>query len=205
MAFISKTEASRVIPQRKKMTYGKKPKSYRETLRDNRRGENAWAAAFGKPIPYPSEQLPILLKPKKTAIQLPTRSEGDVQRDIISLLTKHPKVALVERINSGAMAATGADGKQYPIKFHRIYKSGLASPDVHVTLKGNARRMVIECKRPDWKAPDFATLEKRDGLIPENRARELAQWRYLQTIISAGGIGIFATSIDDVLNALEAA
>ena len=146
------------------------------------------------------EPEPRALKPKKTAVQLPKRSEADVQADIISLLRHHPKIAMIDRINSGA---TKMPSGRF-VRFNRIYKvRGALSPDIHATLKGNARRFVIECKEPNWKAPDWDALAKFDGLPSEKQLREMGQKAYLDAINAAGGVAMFATSVDDVLTKLE--
>jgi hypothetical protein len=175
----------------KRKRFAMPKKSYRDTLRANDAAQRMYANLAGKPVK--EEWLNnVPLSKKRTA---PVHRDGrrplekDIQKDIISMLRVHPKVALVEAHNSGAAYMTGRNGEEFPMWFNHIYMKGLRMPDVHATLKGGARRFVIECKRPPFKGP-------RDE-------REREQAAYLKVINEAGGIGIFATSVDDVLNVLE--
>lgn len=121
-----------------------------------------------------------------------TASESEVQRSIIAFLCGHQKVALVIRFNSGAVS----DGKSY-IEFAHIYSRGfhgenLRLPDVYALLR-DGRTMWIECKRADWtRTHGGSTLA----------IREKEQCNFLEHVEACGGIGIFATSIDDVERAL---
>jgi len=152
------------------------------------------AAASG--MPTPAEQLAIsTAKPKQTRAKPGAdgrKLESEVQAEIIKYLLQHPAVAMVERINSGAVY--GAEGQF--IRFHTIYKpkyiqySPMRVVDLSVTLT-DATRMVIECKREGWSKP--------------SDQREQEQANYLAHIRKCGGIGIFATSTDDVRVALLAA
>lgn len=205
----------------------KRKLSHSEQMAANRKGERDWAAAFkgisGKPVrPEDMEPLPRnakrdllaeiarskehvsiingTYKPKKTAAQLPKRSEGDVQRDILSLLHRHPKVAMVKRINSGAMQT-----ERGFVKFNRVRVKGqrdVRMVDIECLLK-NGKTFAVEVKEPEWKPPPWEILETTERFISEQNARELGQKRYLDLVIKSGGIGIFATDVSDVINALE--
>jgi hypothetical protein len=116
--------------------------------------------------------------------------EAKVQSEIIDYLLRHPAVALVERINSGAVYnANGAF-----IRFHHIYtpkqfktlpieRSKFRAPDLHVTLT-DGKRCVIECKAESWQKPC--------------NEREYEQANYIAHIIAHGGIGFFAASVEAV-------
>ena len=123
--------------------------------------------------------------PKPSGVPL----EAEVQASMIEGLRYHPMVGLVERVNSGAAMEYAADGSKRIIQFVVIYAHGLASPDVHCTLKPSGRRFVIEVKRLGWKGP-------RDQ-------RELRQEAYIDRVRACGGYGIFATSWDDVAAELK--
>lgn len=118
--------------------------------------------------------------------------ESEVQAEVITWLLTCEHVALVERINSGAVY--GTEGQF--IRFHTIYKPKYINlppmrvVDLSVTLT-DATRMVIECKREGWSKP--------------SDQREQEQENYLAHIRKCGGIGIFATSVGDVRVALLAA
>jgi hypothetical protein len=167
-------------------------KSYKQTLANNRSAGRYYAAMAGLPANQMDiEPVPAALKPKKTGLVRNDPLEKDIQKDIISMLRIHPRVALVEAHNSGAAYMPGKNGEEFPMWFNHIYMKGLRMPDVHATLKGGARRLVIEVKRPPWTKP-------RDD-------REREQAKYLEVINDAGGIGIFATCVEDVIDALESA
>lgn len=154
------------------------------------------AAASG--MPTPAEQLAIATaKPKQTRAKPGAdgrRLEADVQREIIKYLLTHPAVAMVERINSGAVY--GAEGQF--IRFHSIHiprryyfnSTHVAVSDLSATLI-DGKRMAIECKREGWTKP--------------SNHRELLQARYLEHLRNHYAIGIFATSVEDVRVALIAA
>lgn len=119
-------------------------------------------------------------------------SEAEVQKAVIQFLLLHPRVAMVERINSGAVY--GAENQF--IRFHtlmlpaRFKHIRMKVADLSVTLT-DSRRMAVECKRGDWVKP--------------SNEREFEQAAYLAHIKSLGGIGIFANSIDAVADALSGA
>jgi len=135
------------------------------------------------------------VRPKRTnrpRTESSGKLEGDVQAEIIKWLCRHPRVALIERINSGAVY--GEQGNF--IRFHHIY---MPLPYRHIKMRvvdlnvmmTNGRRLAIECKREGWRRPS------------DERERE--QENYLVHVRNCGGIGIFATSTEDVRVALVAA
>ena len=134
----------------------------------------------------PRMDIPVPSAPKTRAFSKPSGVplESEVQAAIIDGLRHHPMVGLVERVNSGAAMEYASDGSKRIIQFVVIYAHGLASPDVHCTLKPSGRRFVIEVKRPGWKGP-------RDQ-------RELRQEAYIERVRACGGYGMFATSWDQV-------
>lgn len=164
---------------------------FRERLAANQKSLDILAALTGKPriiinMPPPRKKR----APKSHEFKLTENRplESDIQKDIIKMLLAHPKVGLVERINSGAAMETSADGSTRYIKFNRIYAHGMRKVDLDCTLM-DGRRMVIEVKRPPWKLP------KDD--------REKEQAAYIAAINRLGGFGMFATSVESVLAALE--
>ena len=134
----------------------------------------------------PRMDIPVPSAPKTRAFSKPSGVplESEVQAAIIDGLRHHPMVGLVERVNSGAAMEYASDGSKRIIQFVVIYAHGLASPDVHCTLKPSGRRFVIEVKRPGWKGP-------RDQ-------REFRQEAYIERVRACGGYGMFATSWDQV-------
>lgn len=119
-----------------------------------------------------------------------TKSESIVQGEIIDYLLAHPKVVLVERINSGAVHTPNGGFFRFmyiflPHRFRnsRIEKNGMRASDLSVTLIGGIR-CVIEVKEEAWQKPC--------------NEREYEQAAYLKHITDNGGIGFFAASVDDV-------
>lgn len=132
------------------------------------------------------EAMRASVKPKRAAGQrgqstVPT--EAETQRAIIAYLCAHPKVTLVIRFNSGAVQSD-----KYYVEFSHIYSRGFKGekmrlPDIYAMLR-NGRTLWVEVKREGWSVP-------RDD-------REIEQRNFLHHVAACNGIGIFATSIDDV-------
>ena len=157
----------------------------------NHRALCQMAIMAGKPPPPLPASLPPEPK-KRVAVQREINAvplERDVQKSVISFLLAHPSVALVVRVNSGAMEQRDSNGKAYPIFFHKVYKKGIRIVDLDVTLK-NGKRFVIECKRPGWH------LKPHD-------LREQEQAAYIALHRSLGNLGCFAVCIEDVQNEME--
>ena len=168
--------------------------SHRDILIQNQKAMDTMALLVGRPTVNlgPIPDAPKKREPRTEAPQIPL--EKDVQKAIIDFLLCHPKIGLVERINSGTMQSDNGDGTTRYTQFNKVY--GRASngeymdmPDICCTLKGQGRRFVIEVKRPGWKKP-----------INEHERRQAA---YIQHIIECGGYGMFATCVEDVVSALE--
>jgi len=174
----------------------KKP-TFRLSLRDQQRAIKStmegMARLYGKELP---DGALSDVKPKQTRTKTVSdvKPESEVQSEIIDFLLQHPAVILVERINAGAVY--NANGGY--IQFHHIYlpkrfksspieRAKMRAADLSVTLI-DAKRMVIECKREDWVKPC--------------NEREYEQANYLKHISYAGGIGIFANSVEVVRKTL---
>lgn len=162
-------------------------KPLRETLRENQRGLDMWAAAMGKP-----QTVHIGVKPKREIVNHSDKSEleASVIADISKLLAHHPKVLFACRSNSGAAYMPGRDGKEMPVTFNRIIRSPVQMrlSDFWGILK-DGKSYAIECKRRNWTKP--------------TDQREHEQAAFLQMVRDAGGIGIFATCVEDVMEALN--
>ena len=152
------------------------------------------------------------LKPKKTAVQLPKRTEADVLADIKRMAKYHPKVAAVRRSNSGQMTGIH-NGKKRFVTFNTVQKANrsftdsrdIRISDIELVLHGG-KTLSIECKAPGFIEPNWVVVELQEfGLISEENARLLGQRRYLQMMIDAGNYGIFASDVNQVLDALERA
>jgi hypothetical protein len=162
-------------------------KPLRETLRENQRGLDAWAKMYGKP-----QTVHIDVKPKREIVNHSPKDELEaaVIADISKLLAHHPKVLFACRSNSGAAYMTGRDGKEMPVTFNRIIRApfDIRIVDFWGILKdGSFRLFSVECKRRNWTKP--------------TDQREYEQAAFLQMVRDAGGIGIFATCVEDVIEA----
>lgn len=122
----------------------------------------------------------------------PAPLETDIQRAIIEFLLRHPKIGLVERINSGAAVGENSHGKKTFVRFNKIYAHNLRRVDIDCTLTGpsiGGKRFVIEVKRPPWTKP--------------TDQREIEQANYIDLIYSLGGHGMFAVSVEQVAAYLD--
>lgn len=164
--------------------------SLRDQLLRNQQSMDLYAALNDKPR-VEITGIPPAPKPRAPSTST-VPLERDVQKAIIDGLRRHPRVALVERINSGSALESNADGSKRYIEFSRVYRvdeRDLAAVDIHCTLRPHGQRFVIEVKRPGW----------RGARTP----REIAQSNYIDVVIASGGRGIFATSWDEVARELE--
>jgi hypothetical protein len=146
-------------------------KTLRETLLANEKAMGFYAAMAGKPMPERAIALPK--EPKKRMPSSVPRAdllEKDIQKQILMLLRKHPKIHWVARFNSG----TFMDGDRYITS-----NSQRGMSDILGMLKGG-RLLAIECK-------------SRTGRIDKH------QQDFLNLINEGGGLGFIARSVDDVL------
>lgn len=118
--------------------------------------------------------------------------EATVIRAVEELLAVHPKVIWALRVNAGAASYQAKSGKYAPVYFHRWVRAPerCRMSDFFAATIGpeGPRIAAIECKRPGWHHPT------------DQREREQAA--FLALVRKHGGIGIFATSAQDVATAL---
>lgn len=105
-------------------------------------------------------------------------TEAEILKAIMALLHRHPKVAKAWRINSG----TALMGDPKNPRYVRM-NSARGMSDIGGILK-NGKAIFVEVK------------SARGVLRPHQLA-------FLQSIVHAGGIGMVARSVDDVILALE--
>ena len=137
------------------------------------------------------ERIPPAPRPRAAPRQL----EGAVLTAISELLAAHPRVLWVARFNS--FAASRYDektGRQIPVWTHRILRQPEKTrmPDFFgLYSQGGADcfPLAIEAKAPGWTKPH------------DDREREQAA--FLRMIIDCGGVALFATSADQVAEALR--
>ena len=126
----------------------------------------------------------------------PVQREAPVVQAISELLAVHPRVLFAVRQNSGMASYEAKSGRYAPVFFYRI----LTKQDMTITdfwgildprenYLGRTRVFAIEAKAPGWTKP-------RDD-------RERKQAAFLQMVRDAGGIGIFATDVSHVAEALK--
>lgn len=123
-------------------------------------------------------ELPEIADKKVRAARKPSGAltESQIQKAILDLLRKHPKVAVVNRYNSGS-----AQFGSHTVRFN----SARGQSDLMGVLKGG-RTFAFEVKTAK-------------GVVWEHQAR------FLDKIRAAGGIGEVVRSVDDVMRILETA
>ena len=180
------------------MKRNSRPKSLREAYADSDKALNFYAVASGKTPVHKNVELP----PKRERVKSDVRRashvdlEGPVQSDISDLLAVHPKVLFAVRQNSGMMYSeyenktTGEIKKSYTwfYKWTRRRGKKMRITDFWGMLT-DGRMFAIEAKKPSWKKPT------------DDRERE--QWEFILTVKSGGGIGCFATCVEDVIHCLN--
>lgn len=158
-------------------------KPLRDTLRENQRGLDAWAKMYGKP-----QTVHIGVKPKREIVNRSDKNEleASVIAEISKYLASYPNVLFACRSNSGAAYMLGRDGKEMPVQFNRIIRSPVQMrlSDFWGFMR-DGRPFAIECKRRNWTKP--------------TDQREHEQAAFLQMVRDAGGIGMFATCVEDVI------
>lgn len=112
---------------------------------------------------------------------VPSVPERDVLAAVLKALRLHPKVSWVERMNSGKFKLPGKDGKAQWVRFGFV---GMADVTGQLKAEYGGRRLEVECKREGEKP------------TPEQEA-------FLAHVRAAGGVGILAYGIDDVMLALR--
>lgn len=149
-------------------------KSFRDTLLANKAAVDFYAALSGKPQIEQTVKIPDAPKQRVKSTE-PGKDflEKDIQKQILMLLKKHPKIHWVARFNSG----TFINGDRY-IKSNS--QDGMS--DILGMFKGG-RLLAIECK-------------SRTGIVKPH------QQNFLDLINAGGGLGFVARSVEDVIRKL---
>lgn len=163
---------------------GFKP-SLPDTIRANNKAMDYYSLMSGKTTPDGATR-----EVKEKVTRGPRKKsnkplESEPQRDIIKFLCHHPSVAIVERINSGAIQSD-----KYFVRFHILYSRDhkgrkMRKSDVCGMLT-DGRYYAVEVKRPGWTKP--------------KDQREQEQMNYVEYVRHCGGIGLIATCVDDVIS-----
>lgn len=181
------------------MTRLRTPLSHRAKVEAAKRGNDMYADLAGKPRMDYGDLLPERKARTQRAEAAGRPLEADVIRAVEALLAVHPRVLWALRMNSGAASYEAASGKFAPVYFHRWVRGagyrmadfmgafGSRRPDNGSYIL--AGMLAIECKRPDWTKPT------------DQRERE--QDNFLQIVRNHGGIALFATSAEQVAEALR--
>jgi hypothetical protein len=135
--------------------------------------------------------------PKKRAA--PRDLEGPVVKAISELLAVHPHIIVAWRMNSGMASYEAKSGKYAPVFFHKWLKpsGGMRMPD----FLGLAFDGVLGT--PSYRVVPFACEAKAPGWTHPRDKRESEQAAFIDMIRHYGGIGIFATSVEQVAEALK--
>lgn len=157
----------------------RKPPSARDEQRAYAGAENMMALAHGKPLS--TRVIPAEHKPRAPAKPRTEPSESEILKAVMHLLKRHPKVAVCWRQNSGTAQFAGADGKTRYVRAN----TARGMSDIMGTLK-DGRTLACEVKT-------------RTGRIMPH------QQEFLDGINKAGGVAFVARSLEDVMEALNAA
>ena len=159
-------------------------KSFREQIEAANKADRYYALMAGK---EPQNQ--TVLPPKRERAA-PRKLEAPVVAAISELLAVHPKVLLAVRQNSGQASYEAKSGKYAPVAFYRILTHGgtVTITDFWGILR-DGRLLAVEAKAPPFSAP--------------RNDREVRQANFLALVRNCGGVALFATSADDVAEALK--
>lgn len=132
---------------------------------------------------YVESQAAAIAPKRKYTKHAIEETEAPVLDAVGDLLWKHPRVLLAIRQNSGSAGY---------VQFFRIIRQPegvkLKMPDYWGFLT-SGKPFAVECKKPSWESP-----------VNE---REESQAAFLGMIRGIGGVGIFATSAEQVAAALK--
>lgn len=176
-----------------------------DARRASKSGCDYYERISGQPTPPEQKAIQATVKDKVTRGPRQPRppddgdSEATVQKNIINMLVKHPRVQLVIRTNSGAVNSGG-----YYVDFNHIYLPHRfrvpwpgTTPDMLISdlqvLLTDGTWMAIECKESGWQQ------SQGNG---DKAVRERGQAAYLAHVRACGGVGLFACSVGDVEAAL---
>ena len=163
-----------------------KREDIRDTIARNMRILDAMAVAANKPKQELSKSLVMKAKRVQAARIDDGTYEATIQRCIIAMLRKHPKVAIVERHNSGKAMEMNSAGEKRFIAYNTVFKVGgvrMRKSDIDSQLI-NGKRLCIEVKRAGWTHP--------------RNQREIEQENYIKHVLASTGYGMFATSVAEV-------
>ena len=156
--------------------------SLREQVSTHRRWLDMMADSVGHER-MPVTQTEQALAVRRTRIRKPSDPtrilEKHVLKAVLDYLRRHPKVAMVYRVNSGTFTQQNRDGSERYIRANSA--KGMA--DIMGTLK-DGRTLACECKAPGKQ------------LMAHQKA-------FLDAITKAGGLAFVARSVDDVMAALN--
>lgn len=140
------------------------------------------AVAQVQPPLVPPADIPAQPKRRRPGtVRRPVVKEIEIQRQILTALSLHPRVARIERINVMAGRLIGRDGK--PSRFMRSCRRGRVDLD---GISCDGLVIAIEVKKPS----------ERHKVTDEQRA-------YLDQVAAVGGISGVACSVEEALAIVE--
>lgn len=153
--------------------------SMREIMTQNQKAMDSYALVMGKPGvslgDIPDAPRPRAKKPADKVVVL----EKDVQKAIMDMLKRHPKVVFRARFNRGVMQSS-YNGKDSFTQFN----SQKGFSDIHGMLRGGSA-FYFEVKRPSG------------GVVSPD------QKQFLDMIVAGGGIAGVVRSVDEALELLK--
>ena len=157
-------------------------KPLRDTIADNQKAMNMWAAAHGKP---PTD-IGVPEKRAHTKQMSDHDREDSVIRDITALLAVHPKVLMAWRQNSGMPYNEGGA----PVYFYRWVRSKTKMRIVDfIGLLTDGRMFALEAKNRTWTKP--------------SGEREAEQQDFMLSVKYAVGSAGFCTSAEQAQRIIE--
>lgn len=141
---------------------------------------NTWNTFHANAVGIEPQLVEVKPARKKCALTEPKVSERDIQKACLQLLRSHPDVACVWRQNSGTFTEQNSDGSTRYISAHTM--PGL--PDILGFLKGSARLIAFEVKRPGQHA------------TPQQQA-------FIDRALMAGAIAAVITDPQQILELLK--
>lgn len=166
-------------------------KSFRQTLVDNKKALDMYAALSGRPTPHESDFVVNDKRQRGPTDQ--ATSEAGVMSEVKMLLGIHPKVLLAVRQNSGAAGYQDQHGHYVPVWFYNIVRCPEAMTITDwwgfLYIDKTPVPFAIECKNRKWlyKATD----------------REVRQKAFIDMVIDCGGRGGFVRSAEEAQRVIE--
>lgn len=182
---------------------------FKPTLRDARLSSNAGQSFYAQMMERDDpRRAPALerLAAERDAIApvrkraAPRQLEAPVVAAISELLAVHPSVMWAARFNSGMASYNTANGKYAPVWFHKFLR--MPEPMVMPDFFGLMYWKAVDSSHVDGTPFPFAIEAKAPGWTKPRDDRERKQAAFLAMVRNCGGVALFATSAEQVAEAL---